>query len=71
MLKIVSVSMISKIVNDRMLSKIESDRRLSNIVSEIMLSKIVCDRIRARKNIFWLVTKHFWDEIGCEIVWPE
>ena len=26
---------------------------------------------RARKNIFWLVTKHFWDEIGCEIFWPE
>ena len=26
---------------------------------------------RARKNIFWLVTKLFWDEIGCEIFWPD
>ena len=28
-------------------------------------------RTRGRKNIFWLVTKPFWDEIGCEIFWPE
>ena len=26
---------------------------------------------RDRKNIFWLVTEHFWDEIGCEIFWLE
>ena len=26
---------------------------------------------RGRKNIFWLVTKHSWDEIGCEIFWME
>ena len=26
---------------------------------------------RGRKNIFWLVTKRFWYEIGCEIFKPQ
>ena len=41
---------------------------LLEFVAEELLVTIL---YRARKNIFWLVTKLFWDEIGCEIFWPE
>ena len=39
------------------------------ILDGAFLGSVVASR--GRKNIFWLVTKPFWDKIGCEIIWPE
>ena len=49
--------------------KARAENLLEYARATLLQSKTAADR--ARKNILWLVTKLFGDEIGCEIFWPE